>query len=74
VAQEETMSGDILRMLFDQLLLIEGLVLAILLSIMLLRERYLLNRRRREIGVEPSQEPSPTPASFAPARHLRRVH
>ncbi|MBI3546626.1 MAG: hypothetical protein HY081_08560 [Gammaproteobacteria bacterium] len=68
------MSGDILRMLFDQLLLIEGLVLAILLSIMLLRERYLLNRHRREIGAEPSQEPAPPPVNFASVRHLRRVH
>lgn len=65
--------SDILRMLFDQLLLVEGLVLAVLLVIMLLRERYLLNRRRRETGAEPSQEPAPLPTNLAPLRRLRRV-
>lgn len=66
--------SDIFRMLFDQLLLVEGLALAILLGIMLLRERYLLNRQRREVGEAPSQEAAPTPVNFASARHLRRVH
>lgn len=63
--------SDLVRMLFDQLLLIEGLVLVILLSIMLLRERY-LNRRRHE--TDQKQEPASASVDFAAARHLRRVH
>ena len=43
------MSSEILTMLSDQLLLIEGAALSVALGAMLWRRRYLLNRRCRKV-------------------------
>ena len=72
------MSGEILKMLFEQLLLVEGLLLGVTLGVLLWRHRYLLNRHRRETGHERGLDTPPASGMRAPnrpelARRLYRV-
>ena len=70
------MSGEILRILFDHLLLIEAVVLVSLLGIMLLLEKYLLNRSQ-QVDAENNLDASPAAhavGGFESVRRLRRVH
>jgi hypothetical protein len=55
------MSSDILTWLFEQLLLIEGLVLGVTLVALLLRRRYLLNRPCCVVHSKPDPGAQATP-------------
>lgn len=73
------MSGEILTTLFDQLFLIEGLLLGVTFGVLLLRHRYMLNCRRRKASGERGLEAPPAPETRALgsspelARRLYRV-
>ncbi len=72
------MNSELLVMLYEQLLLVEGLLLGMALGALLWRHNYLLNRRRRETGHERGLEARPALGARAPdspelGRRLCRV-